>query len=71
MAEKDEDPVGFDGWWSFGQKQNNYFNGAYFILPGVPKDRVVLGMVSFDDDYLRKTFLPAIMKDVLTSKMAC
>ncbi len=67
MEEKDEDPIGFEGWWSFGQKQN-YFNGAYFILPGVPKDRVALGMVSFDNDYLRQTFLPAIMKDVLTSR---
>ena len=68
MEEKDEDPIGFDGGWSFGQKQNGYFNTAYFIPPGVPKDRVALGLVSFDNDYLRHTFLPAIMKDVLTSK---
>jgi signal transduction histidine kinase len=68
MQERDEDPFGFDGWWSLGQKQNTYFNAAYFILPGVPNDRVALGMVSFDNDYLRQTFLPAIMKDVLTSK---
>jgi signal transduction histidine kinase len=68
MEEKDDDPVGFDGWWTFGQNQSTYFNAAYFILPGVPKDRVALGMVSFDNDYLRRTFLPAIMKDVLTSK---
>ena len=25
-------------------------------------------MVAFDEDYLRKTFLPTMMKDVLTSK---
>ena len=68
MEQKDEDPIGFEGGWSYGQKQNTYFNGAYFTLPGVPKDRVALGMVSFDNDYLRKTFLPAIMKDVLTSR---
>ena len=36
--------------------------------PGVPKDRVVLGVVAFDADYLRKTFLPSMMKDVLSSK---
>jgi signal transduction histidine kinase len=68
MEEKDEDPIGFEGGWSYGQKQNTYFNAAYFTLPGVPKDRVALGMVSFDNDYLRQTFLPAIMKDVLTSR---
>jgi signal transduction histidine kinase len=68
MEEKDEDPIGFEGGWTFGQGQNGYFNTAYFIPPGVPKDRVALGMVSFDNDYLRKTFLPAIMKDVLTSR---
>jgi signal transduction histidine kinase len=39
---------------------------AYFIPPDVPKDRVVLGVVGFDEDYMRKNFLPAVMKDVLT-----
>src|SRR5262249_19673276 len=68
MEEKDEEPVGFEGGWTLGQNQNTYFNGAYFIPPGVSKDRVALGFVSLDSDYLRKTFLPAIMKDVLTSK---
>jgi signal transduction histidine kinase len=68
MEEKDEDPFGFEGGWSFGQNQNTYFNATYFVPPGVPKDRVTLGLVSFDNDYLRQNFLPAVMKDVLTSK---
>jgi signal transduction histidine kinase len=68
MEEKDEDPVGFDGGWMLGENQNSYWNFAYFVPPGVPKDRVVLGLVSLDNDYLRRTFFPAIMKDVLTSK---
>jgi signal transduction histidine kinase len=50
------------------EDRRNYWNIAYFIPAGVPKDRVVLGMVSFDNEYLRKTFFPAMMKDVLTSK---
>jgi signal transduction histidine kinase len=45
-----------------------YWNVAYFIPPGIAKDRVTLGVVAFDEDYLRKTFLPAMMKDVLSSK---
>jgi signal transduction histidine kinase len=71
MAEKkDEDPVGFEGGWMLGENHHTYWNLAYFIPPGVSKDRVVLGLVSFDSDYLRKSLLPAMMKDVLTSKSA-
>jgi len=68
MEEKDEDPVGFEGGWILEDHQNSYWNFAYFVPPGVPQDRVVLGLVSLDNDYLRRTFFPAIMKDVLTSK---
>lgn len=68
MEEKDEDPVGFEGGWMLGESQNSYWNFAYFVPPGVPKDRVVLGLVSLDNDYLRRIFFPGIMKDVLTSK---
>jgi len=63
-----EKPVAFYGGWIGRENQRKYWNVAYFIPPGVPKDRAVLGLVAFDEDYLRKTFLPAIMKDVLTSK---
>ena len=68
MAKKDEEPVGFYGGWYFKDNQRLYWNLAYFIPQNVPKDRAVLGVVAFDTDYLRKTFFPAVMKDVLTSK---
>jgi signal transduction histidine kinase len=68
MADKDEDPVGFTGGWSLQDNQRSYWNIAFFVPPGVPRDRSTLGVVAFDDDYLRKNFLPAMMKDVLTSK---
>jgi signal transduction histidine kinase len=48
--------------------QHAYWNLAYFIPRDVPKDRVTLGLVAFNNDYLRDTFLPAMMKDVLRSK---
>jgi signal transduction histidine kinase len=67
-AEKEDLPVGFEGWWTGAENQQTYWNFAYFVPPGVAKDRVTLGMVAFDDDYLRKSFLPAMMKDVLTTK---
>jgi signal transduction histidine kinase len=68
MAEKGEMPITFSGGWSLREHQRTYWNVAFFIPPDVTKDRVALGVVAFDQDYLRKTFLPAMMKDVLTSK---
>ncbi len=68
MMEKDDEPVLFEGGWMLNDNQHTYYNLAYFIPPDVPKDRAELGFVSFDEDYLRKTFLPAMMKDVLTSR---
>jgi len=68
MAEKGEQPITFSGGWALRDKQLTYWNVAFFVPLGVPKDRVALGAVAFDEDYLRKTFLPAMMKDVLTSK---
>jgi signal transduction histidine kinase len=58
----------FYGRWNNHDNQHVYWNVAYFVPPNVPNDRVVLGLIAFDPDYLRKTFLPAMMKDVLTSK---
>jgi signal transduction histidine kinase len=66
--EKDEEPVGFNGGWSAKDNQHTYWNIAFFTPPGVPLDREAIGLVAFDDDYLRKTFFPAVMKEVLNSK---
>ena len=68
MVEKDEPPVVFMGGWYHEENQYNYWNLAYFLPADAPKDRVVLGAVAIDGDYLRETFLPAMMKDVLNSK---
>lgn len=68
MVEKHEDPVGFEGGWMLQDNQHVYWNLAYFIPRDVPKDRVTLGLVAFNNNYLRDTFLPTMMKDVLHSK---
>ena len=68
MAEKGEQSAGFHGGWSHKGDRHVYSNEAYFIPPGVSKDRVSLGVVSFDQDYLQKSFFPAVMTDVLNSK---
>jgi signal transduction histidine kinase len=66
--EKDEEPVGFHGGWSAKDNEQPYWNVAFFTPPGVSQDREAIGLVAFDDDYLRKTFFPAVMKEVLNSK---
>lgn len=68
MAEKKEPPVYFEGFWNVQDNHRTYWSLAAFIPPGVKKDRVSLGVVVFDDDYLRKEFLPEMMKDVLASR---
>ncbi len=68
MAEKEELPVGFYGGWTVWDNQPSYWNMAYFIPPEVPKDRVTLGVVSFDSEYLRRTFFPTVMAGVLAGK---
>src|SRR5260370_34052760 len=65
---KEEEPWGFYGGWTLRANQHAYWNVAYFIPEGVSRDRVALGLVAFDEDYLRKTFFPAVVKDVLSSK---
>jgi len=65
---KEEDPWGFYGGWTLRANQHAYWNVAYFIPKGVPPDRVALGIVAFDEDYLRKSFFPALVKDVLSGK---
>jgi signal transduction histidine kinase len=69
MAKKGDDPVGFwGGWTAVKDNQHEYFNMAYFVPPDVPKDRTTLAGVSFDTNYLRDTFFPMVMKDVLSTK---
>ena len=69
-GEKDEPPVAYYGSWNTHVNQHTYWNVAYFVPPHVAKDRVSVGVVSWDIDYLRGTFMPEVMKDVLHSKAA-
>jgi signal transduction histidine kinase len=67
-TEKDEMPVGYEGGWMDRNDEHYYWSIAYFIPPDVPKGSVVLGVVGFDPEYLRNSFFPAVITDVLTSK---
>src|SRR6266446_2589509 len=67
-AEKEEMPFGSEGGWTDRNDEHYYWSIAYFIPPDVPKGNVVLGVVGFDPEYLRNSFFPAVINDVLTSK---
>ncbi|HSF23990.1 MAG TPA: HAMP domain-containing sensor histidine kinase [Blastocatellia bacterium] len=47
-----------------------YMTNAFFTFPQLSKDRVVLGGVSFDPDYLKQTFFPELFEELVAQKMA-
>jgi signal transduction histidine kinase len=67
MAEKGDNYLFYGGWMD-RHRHHVYSNGAYFLPPGVGKEEAALAIISFDEDYLRETFFPAIIEDVLSSK---
>jgi signal transduction histidine kinase len=42
---------------------------ALFSLPQLPKDRVVLGGLSFDPAYLKQTFFPKMLEELIAYKL--
>ncbi len=43
---------------------------AYFVLPQIPSDRVVLGGVTFDPCYLKGTFFPGMLHEAIAQKLS-
>jgi signal transduction histidine kinase len=41
---------------------------AYFALPQVPKDRVVIGGATFDPCYLQQTLFPGVLNEMVSQK---
>ena len=39
-----------------------------FLIPGVPKDQFAIGGLSFDPDYLKKTFFPEMLNEQISKK---
>jgi len=67
-GEKDEMPFGFEGGWVERDDDHYYWNFGYFIPAAAPRDDVSLGLVGFDPEYLRNSFFPGVITDVLSSK---
>ena len=45
-----------------------YLATAFFVLPQLPHDRPVLGGVCFDPGYLKHTFFPAMLEEIINDK---
>jgi signal transduction histidine kinase len=47
-----------------------FITTAFFALPQLPKDRLVAGGVIFDPNYLKQTFFPEMLDDLITQKLS-
>ncbi len=47
-----------------------FITTASFTFPQLPEDRVVLGGVTFDPDYLKQTFFPEMFEELVAQKMS-
>jgi signal transduction histidine kinase len=48
----------------------SYITTAFFSLPGVSEDRIVIGGAAFEPDYLKQTFLPQMLDALVADKFA-
>lgn len=47
-----------------------YTTSAFFVFPRLSKDRVVMGGLNFDPDYLKQTFFPEMLEELIARKAA-
>lgn len=47
-----------------------YFSTAFFTFPNLPKSRPVLGGVVFDTNYLKETFFPGVLDELISKKLS-
>jgi signal transduction histidine kinase len=48
---------------------NAYTTSAFFSLPGLSKDCVVIAGITFEPDYLRQTFFPNMLDELIAYKL--
>lgn len=59
-------------WYTGSTKRaegETYITTAFFVLPKVSKDRIVLAGISFDPNYLKQTFFPETLNELITKKL--
>jgi nitrogen-specific signal transduction histidine kinase len=68
MEKKDDQGLIFMGEWSNSGGVHNYTSLVTFVPTNTPHDRVAIGMLAFDPDFLKGHFFPNIIKDSLANK---
>jgi signal transduction histidine kinase len=59
-------------WYTSQTKRSdgeNYMTTAFFSLPNASADRVALGGAAFDPHYLKQTFFPQILDELISQKL--
>ena len=46
-----------------------YMANAFFVLPQLSKDRIVFGGASFDPEYLKQSFFPGMLEELIARKL--
>ena len=59
----------------FGERANRaggyaYLTTAFFLFPQLSKDRLVLGGARIDPNYLKQTFFPEMLDELITQKLS-
>ena len=70
LEQKDGTPFSFQGYPQPRGDKLAYQNFAIMTLPEWPQDRVALGFVMFDSEYLRDHFFPEILDNLLAEEVA-
>jgi signal transduction histidine kinase len=68
MLHKKTHPINFNPEQTTRAEGAAYLATAYFVLPNVAKDRMVLGGVTFDPCYMRTNFFPGMLEDMVNRK---
>jgi len=59
-------------WYTIPTKRDGadaYITTAFFVLPQIAKDRVVMGGASFDPNYLKQSFFPEMLDGLINQKL--
>lgn len=48
----------------------HYSTAAFFVFPSLPRDRTVLGAITLDPHYLKKTFFPQMLNEHVSQTLA-
>ena len=62
-------PLMFYGGHAKRPDGDSYSTTGFFVLPQLSKDRIVMGGVNIDPDYLKQTFFPAVLEELIERKV--